>query len=131
MTSIPRSALAVPMTHILPGETGKPQLSRPPERLLQMLHDRADANIAHFASRTENDFHSTFGNLLSQRDPAWNPDQVRVLELDTGPLVAVVQEDVKTRSFQTFCNVLGRDPHRFVLDIYRGHHNLKRSTTRR
>src|SRR5208282_3638780 len=73
--------------------------SRPSEQFLKMVDDRRNRNIAYFTSRTQNDFHSTFGNLLSDCDSKGDTDQVRVLEFDPGAFVAVVENHVEAGRF--------------------------------
>jgi hypothetical protein len=61
------------MSHNLLGQEGG-VLPRPAEQLLKMFHDRRDLNIANFASRAQNHFHGTFGNLVSDRDSKGDTD---------------------------------------------------------
>ncbi len=41
-----------------------------------------------------------FGGLLADVDAVWDADQVRVLELDPGTLIAVVEQDVESGGFE-------------------------------
>src|SRR5438270_11940511 len=86
----------------------KPQLSRPPEQFLKMVHNRADPNIAYFVSRTENNLHSTFGNFLSYGNAKRNPDQIRFFEFHSRSLIPIIQDHVQASCFVPFGNVLRR-----------------------
>src|ERR1700722_831968 len=126
MTRNPIVALAVPMSHNPLSQGPGTTSSRPAEQLRKEFHDRADPNIAHFSSRAQNDFHSTFGNLLSHRDSKGDTNEIGVLELDSRPFVAVVENQVIPLSFQSLRDVLGRRSNRLILDVDRRNHNLKR-----
>ncbi len=82
--------------------------SRPPEHSLKIFHYRGNRNIAHLASLAQNDFHSTFGNLLSHSDSKRDTDQIRVLELHSRPLIPIIQNHVEPGSLQTLGDVLRR-----------------------
>ena len=45
--------------------------------------------------------------LLSHVDAIWYPDQVGVLELHSGPLIAIVQEHVDSAVCERLSNLLG------------------------
>src|SRR5580704_2236056 len=126
----PKSALNVPMSFNPPRRTWI-SLSRPAEHSLKIFDDRGNRNIAYFASRTQNDFHSTFGNFLSNGNSKWDADQIGVLELHPWSLVPVVQNDVKSGRLQPLRNVFRCSLHRLILHIDRSHHNFKRSNRRR
>src|SRR5579872_1091221 len=62
----------------------------------KMFHYRADRNIAYFASRAQNDFYSSFGNLLADVDSKGDTNQICVLELHSRPFVAVINNHIES-----------------------------------
>src|SRR5580698_9096668 len=98
---------------------------------LKIFHYRRDRNIAYFASRAQNDLHSTFGNLLSDRDSKGDSHQIRVLELNPRPLIAVVEDYVEAGCFQAGSNVDRGLQQDLILHIDGSHHNLERRDRRR
>src|ERR1700722_17133259 len=70
------------------------------QRSLKIFNYRCDRNIAYLSSRAQNHFHSTFGNLVSDRNSVWDSDQIGILELHPGPLVAIIEDYVKPSGFQ-------------------------------
>src|SRR5579863_1106496 len=127
----PIIALTVPISpkSTLPG-LGKLS-SRLAEHSLKVFHYCRNRNIAYFTSRALNDFHSTFGNLLSHSDSKGDTDQIGILELHPRPLVPVIEDHVKSCRLEPFCNVLGGRLYGFILHVDRRHYDLKRSDGRR
>src|SRR5215831_903881 len=102
ITKMPKNALTLPITHA-------PRLlfsASTSQKLLKILANSADANIGRLACRALDDFYSTVGNFLSHIDSKGNTDQIGILELDSGPLVAVVDENVMTRGLKRISNLL-------------------------
>src|SRR4030088_380800 len=125
-TANPKISLIVPITNKIspPGLTAEP-LTRPAEQPLKVLYYRRNRNIAYFPSRAKNDFDGTFGNLFSHCDSKGDPDQIGILELDSGPLVAVIEDDVESGSLQAIGDILRGRFHALVLDVSRGNHDLE------
>src|ERR1700758_1494742 len=101
--------------------------SRLPEHSLNIFRYRRNPNIAHFASLAENDFHSTFGNLLPHSNSKRDTDQIRVLELHSRTLIAVVEHHIQARSLEGIRDVFRNASNPLVLHIAWSHHDLKRS----
>src|SRR5581483_2724454 len=66
-----------------------------------------DASILYFASRALNDFHGTFGNLLTNGHPVGDAHKVSIFELYPWPFVPVVQYHVESSGFQPMGNIEG------------------------
>src|SRR5262245_29114292 len=83
-------------------------LARLAEQVVKVPRYLADADVAHFASRALYDFHRSFSDLLSNRYPIRHADQVRILELDSRTLVAIVEQHIKPGALEFGGNLAGR-----------------------
>src|SRR5579872_487500 len=106
ITKKPAIAFTVPMSHNSAQQDADICSRRPAKHSLKMFDYRRNRNIAYLASLAENDLHGTFGNFLSYRDSKRYTHQIRVLELDSWPLIPVIQHHIKARGFETLGNVL-------------------------
>src|SRR5215813_14810674 len=95
------SAFAFP----IPTPAHRAQDSR---KLLEMVVDVGDISILRFACRARNHFDLTFRNLLANIDSEGDTDQIGVFELDSGALVAIVQQHGKANIFQLLRDLLRR-----------------------
>lgn len=59
--------------------------------MLKIFRDSGDASILGLPSRASYDFHSSFGNFLSDGNAIGNAHQIGVFELHPRTLVAVVE----------------------------------------
>ena len=75
------------------------------EHSLKMFNYRGNRNILDFPSLAQNDFHGTFGNLLSDGDSKRDTDQVCILKLHSRSLIAIVENNVEASTFQPLGNV--------------------------
>src|SRR5215469_871022 len=77
-------------------------------KLLEMVVDVGDISILGFACRARNHFDLTFRNLLANIDSEGDTDQIGILELNPGTLIAIVQEHGKASLFQLLRDLLRR-----------------------
>src|SRR5262249_24993302 len=104
-----RSAAATASTSRPTISRSRPRDSAGANELRNALDDLANGHLLRLARRARLQLDaSLLQRTGADRDPRGDPDQVRVLELDAGPLVAVVEHRVHARGLEVHADALRR-----------------------
>src|SRR5437773_3786864 len=94
--------------------------------LLQLPYDIVELHIFTLLRFPIEQFDDTIADLLSDRDAKRNANQIRVLEFHARPLVAIVEQDVKTGVRQILVKLLARFAQFLIFHIRDGHDHVER-----
>src|SRR5450631_1665749 len=106
----PASASAMPFLISSTCQSFKSSGSRitpTPQQFPQVLHNFVDRDVHPCAARSRYDLDNPLAEFLAHVDEVGNSDQVRVFELHSRTLVAIVEQHVDSRGLESAGN-LGR-----------------------